>query len=158
MLRKLLLLSLIGFSVLLTGCANMPTPDQMKAQLTGYQLPKLPEADKAIVYVVRPNELGGLVRFNMFVDGKEAHSEMGYTRGGQYIYFNLMPGEHKLYSLAENWAEIPVTVKANDIVFIQQEPSPGILMARNQLFKLEDYEGKYHVKTLKIGTIAKSAK
>lgn len=144
---------------LLSGCVSAPpTTEVMKAESTGFQLPKLPEADKAIVYVVRPSPLGGLVRFNVFVDNQEAPSEMGYTRSSQYIYFNVSPGPHKIYSKAENWAEADVTAKAGDIIFLQQEPTMGIVMARNTLFKLEDYQGKYHVKTLNLGTIVKAEK
>lgn len=142
----------------LTGCASLPSPEVMKAETATYQLPKLPEQDKAIVYVVRPSGLGGLIRFNVFVDDQEASSEMGYTRSKQYIYFSLPPGEHKIYSKAENWAETLVSASAGDIIFIQQEPTMGVVMARNNIFKLEDYQGKYHVKTLKVGTIIKTEK
>lgn len=31
-------------------------------------------------------------------------------------------------------------------------------MARNSISKLEDYQGKYHVKTLTVGTIIKAEK
>lgn len=151
-------LLLASFIVIFSGCASLPSPEIMKAETSTYQLPKLPEPGKAIVYVVRPSSLGGIIRFNVFVDDQEASSEVGYTRLGQYIYFNLAPGEHKIYSKAENWAEIAVSVKEGDIIFIQQEPSMGLIMARNNIFKLENYQGKYHVKTLKIGTILKAEK
>lgn len=142
----------------LTGCASLPSPEAMKAETAAYQLPKLPEQDKAIVYVVRPSSIGGLVRFNVFVDNQEPSSEMGYTRSSQYIYFSLPPGEHKIYSKAENWAETLVSAKAGDIIFIEQAPAMGIIMARNSIFKLDDYQGKYHVKTLTLGTIIKTEK
>jgi hypothetical protein len=143
---------------IVSGCASLPSPEVMKAETASYQLPKLPEPGKAIVYVVRPSGLGGLIRFNVFVDDQETASEVGYTRSSQYIYFNLLPGERKIYSKAENWAETLVTAKAGDIIFIQQEPSMGIIMARNNIFKLEDYQGKYHVKNLSVGTILKPEK
>lgn len=143
---------------LLTGCASLPSPDAMKAEVANFQLPKLPEAGKAIVYVVRPSPMGGLVRFNVFLDDQEAQSEMGYTRASQYIYFNVTPGDHKVYSKAENWAEALVSVKAGDVIFIEQELSVGIIMARNNLLKLEEIPGKYHVKKLTLGTVAKTDK
>jgi hypothetical protein len=155
---KKILLSALALTITLSGCVTLPTPEVMKAATASYNLPKSPEAGKAIVYIVRPTALGGFVRFNVFVDDQEPSSEMGYTRASQYIYFNLTPGEHKIYSKAENWAETLVSAKAGDIIFIQQEPSMGIIMARNTTFKLDDYEGKYHVKTLAIGTIIKSDK
>lgn len=161
MFKKFLLVGLLVGSALITGCASLPSPEVMKAETATYQLPKLPEQGKAIVYVVRPSSVGGLIRFNLldgrfnvFVDDQE----VGYTLRSQYIYFSLPPGEHKIYSQAENWAETLVSVKAGDIIFIQQDASMGIFRARNNIFKLEDYQGKYHVKTLTVGTIIKSEK
>lgn len=157
--RKTLVAALlVAVIATVTGCASLPSPEVMKAETATYQLPKTPEPGKAIVYVVRPSGLGGLVRFNVFVDDQEAASEVGYTRSSQYIYFNLMPGEHKIYSKAENWAEALVKAEAGDIIYIQQEPSMGVIMARNNIFKLEDYQGKYHVKKLTVGTILKAEK
>lgn len=143
-----LIITLVSF---ISGCANLPSVDVMKAETASYQLPQLPQAEKAIVYIVRPSGLGGLVRFNVFVDDHEEASEMGYTRSSQYIYFHLKPGVHKIYSKAENWAETEVTAKAGDIIFIQQEPTIGFIMAQNSIFKVDDYVGKYHVKTLTVG-------
>src|SRR6185369_8631902 len=112
-----------------SGCAKLPPPDVMKSETATFQLPKLPEQGKAVVYVVRPSGLGGLIRFNVFVDDQQDASEMGYTRASQYIYFNLLPGTHKIYSKAENWGETSVSAKEGDIIFIEQEPSMGMIMA-----------------------------
>jgi len=142
----------------LAGCASLPSPEIMKAEVASFNVPKLPDPGKAICYVVRPSGLGGLVRFNVFVDDQQDSSEVGYTRSSEYIYFSLTPGEHKIYSKAENWAEIQVSARAGDVIFIQQEPSMGIIMARNSVVKLEDYQGKYYVKTLQVGTIIKTDK
>jgi len=142
----------------LTGCASLPSPEAMKAETASFQLPKQPEAGKAMVYVVRPSGPGGLVRFNVFVDDQEAASEMGYTRGSQYIYFHVTPGEHKIYSKAENWAEAQISAKAGEVIFVQQEPSMGIIMARNSITKIEALPGTYHVKKLELGTIIKTDK
>jgi hypothetical protein len=151
-------LFIVSVIATLSGCVRLPSPEVMKSETASYQLPKLPEPGKAIVYVVRPSLLGSIIRFNVFVDDKEASSEMGYTRGRQYIYFNLEPGDHKIYSKAENWAEFSVSANANDIIFIQQSVRPGVVMERNVLYKLEDYQGKYHVKMLKVGTIIRTDK
>lgn len=149
-------LLLVSAMALVAGCANLPSAEVMKAETVTYQLPKMPEPGKAIVYVVRPSGLGGMVRFNVFVDDQETPSEVGYTRASQYIYFNLAPGVHRIYSKAENWAEVEVKAVAGDIIYIQQEPSMGVIMARNNIVKLDDYQGKYQVKMLTVGTILKS--
>ncbi|OUS31769.1 hypothetical protein A9Q99_02920 [Gammaproteobacteria bacterium 45_16_T64] len=130
----------------------------MKAQVENFTLPKLPASNKALVYVVRPSLVGWIVRFNVFVDDKEPQSEVGYTRGGQYIYFELEPGQHQILSKADNWAETTVVAEAGDIIFVMQEVFMGMPMARNKLFRLDDYEGKYHIKTLSTGTMLKSNK
>lgn len=143
---------------LLAACASTPSPEKMKADIAGFDLPKLPEKGKAIAYVVRPSKVGFAIKFNVFVDDKEAASEMGYTKGKQYIYFNLTPGKHTILSKAENWASSDVSVKAGDIIFIRQNPSMGVVMARNSLTSIPDYEGKYRVKYLNLGTIKKSDK
>lgn len=144
--------------VALTGCASLPSPDAMRAEVKDFQLPKLPEQGNAMIYVVRPSGLGGLIRFNVFVDDQEAASEMGYTRSSQYIYFQVPPGDHHIYSKAENWAEAQIAVKAGEVVFIEQTPAMGVIMARNSITQIEDYQGKYHVKTLRLGTIIKAQK
>ena len=71
---------------------------------------------------------------------------MGFTRGSEYIYFNLMPGRHRILSKAENWAEATVTTNEGDIIFIQHDAKVDLLMARNSIFQLPDYHGKYQVK------------
>jgi len=154
-MKTVMKIMVIFIALLFAGCATLPSPAQMREEVVDFKLPKLPKDGKAIVYIVRPSSVGGLIRFNVFVDDKEPESEMGYTRGNQYIYFNLEPGEHQILSKAENWAETILTAASGDIIFIQQEASMGILIARNSLFKLQDYEGKYHVKHLTLGTIIK---
>lgn len=142
-------------ALLLAGCATLPSTDQMKSAVATYQVPKLPEPGSAMVYVVRPSAMGTLIRFNVFLNDQESQSEVGYTRGNQYIYFTVPPGAHKIYSKAENWAETTLDVKAGDVVFLQQEVTMGLIMARNNLLRLEDLPGKYHVKNLEVGTLLK---
>lgn len=143
---------------LLSGCATLPSPEQMQSEVAGYQLPRSPEGGKAMVYVVRPSQLGALIRFNVFLDDEEERSEMGYTRGGQHIYFNVPPGSHKLFSKAENTAEMVLTLKPGEVAFVQQEPAMGIIMARNSLFRLDEVQGKWSVKNTSPGTILKTEK
>ncbi|MBA1289104.1 DUF2846 domain-containing protein [Pseudomonas japonica] len=143
---------------LLYGCASSPSPERMQAEVAQYTLPKPAISDKGLVYVVRPSNAGMMVRFNVFLDDKEAESEMGYNRGNQYIYFYVTPGQHVISSKAENWAEMPVTVKAGEVVYLKQEVEIGVVMARNSLKQLSDVEGRYLVKDASLGTIAKESK
>ena len=152
MLKLLVLLTFVG---LFQGCATLPSTEQMKAEIAGYQLPRQPSSGKALVYVVRPSGIGGLIRFNVFVDSKEDNAEVGYTRGGQYIYFSVQPGARKILSKAENWAEMSINVKAGEILYLQQEPAFGVVIARNNIFPIEQTQGIYYIKTLTSGTLIK---
>ncbi|MRD55182.1 DUF2846 domain-containing protein [Betaproteobacteria bacterium LSUCC0115] len=156
--NRLQFAGLLTVLLVLQGCATLPSRQVMQSETQGFVLPKTPESGRAMVYVVRPSGLGGLVRFNVYVDDQKPESEMGYTRGGQYIFFNVKPGTRKIQSLAENWSEWIIDVKAGEIVFIQQEPSIGLIMARNSIFKIDEIQGKYHVKTLQLGTILRMEK
>jgi hypothetical protein len=157
-MKSIRMFGILFFIITISGCATLPSTSEMKAEILNYQLPQTPQEGKAIVYVVRPSQLGTLIRFNVFLDDQEDISEMGYTRGAQYIYFTVAPGDHKVYSKAENWAELEINTKAGDVMFIQQDPVMGIVMARNNIIRLDDVTGKYHIKTLSLGTIIKTEK
>jgi hypothetical protein len=144
--------------LVILGCASLPRPDEMKAQVANYQLPRLPDEGKAIIYVVNPSTFAKHASksgymFEVYLDNKDSQSEVGATLGQQYIYFNITPGEHKIMSKADNWAEINVSAKAGDIIFIQQDPYMGFTTLNIRLLNLQDYEGKYYVKTLPQGRI-----
>lgn len=94
---------------LLSGCAMSSAPppaDAMRADVAGYQLPKLPAAGKAIVYVVFVEGWYGSIGFDVFLDGQTSLYAVGRNRGGQYFHFELEPGEHRLFSKGERWAEL----------------------------------------------------
>lgn len=137
----------------MSGCTSLPTEAEMQKDIAGFNLPKAPAAGKAIVYVVRPSSLGTFIRFNTFIDNNNPKSEVGYTRGGQYIHFDITPGKHTILSQAENLASINLSAKAGDVLFVKQTPQMGIIMARNSLSEISECEGKYHVKHLDIGTL-----
>lgn len=143
---------------LLYGCSSTPSMEAMQADLEQYKLPKAAVADKGLVYVVRPSNAATLVRFNVFLDDQEAESEMGYNRGNQYIYFYVSPRSHVISSKAENWADMPVTVKAGEVIYLKQEVDVGFVMARNNLKVLNDVEGRYRIKDADIGTVIKETK
>lgn len=155
MLNNLKILAVGCGLLVLSGCASVPSQKRMQDEIAGFQLPKLPEPDKAIVYVVRPSIIGTLIRFNIFVDDKKLESNIGYTKGREYIYFNLPPGSHRILSKAENWDTIDITAKAGDVIFLQQDPKMGLVLARNSIKLIDEYEGRYNVKRLSLGKIKK---
>ena len=148
-------LGAVILAIALQGCSTLPTPEEMQVAVKNFKLPKYPAKGKSMVYVVRPSIIGTAVRFNVFLDDQKDSSEMGYNRGGQYIYFNVAPGKHTIQSKAENWAECSINPKAGEIIFIQQDPSIGVIMARNSINTIDELTGKYRVKNATLGTIIK---
>ncbi len=144
------------FVVILAGCASTITPDEMKAAIKDFDLPVLPQIGKAVVYVVRPSNAFKQDSFKVYIDDKQHESEIGYTKGLQYIYFSIEPGRHTVLSKAENWAEKVINVQAGEIIYIQQVAERGTMMARNSLYSPFDYQGKYYVKVLKLGSIIRN--
>lgn len=147
----------------LSGCtglsSSLPRPDEMQAQAASYQLPKLPENGKAIVYAVRPSIDCATHSFSVYIDQQKPESEMGSLKGRQYIYFDVPPGEHKIISKVDYWntiAEMTVSAKSGDILFIKLEPDMGFITLENRILTLQDYQGKFYVKTLTQGKFSSS--
>lgn len=143
---------LLLLAFFLVSCASV-SRQQMVEQAKTYNLPFKPEKNEGIVYVLRPSYLGAVIRFNVFFNNTEEKSEIGWTRGGQYVYFFAKPGEHVFYSSAENTASIKVKVDAGKATFIKQDPSMGFIMARNSLLEVDEDEAKYHMMNLTPGNV-----
>lgn len=144
-------------SLFLVACSTV-TPQQMKKEIAGFNLPYAPEKGEGMIYVVRPSPLGYAVRFNVFLDDENSTSEMGWNRGSQYIYFFVKPGDHNLYSVAENTAELKVNVKEGETVFVRQDSYIGFIMARNSLQEIDEVEGQYNVMKLDKGHVIQKRK
>jgi hypothetical protein len=127
----------------------------MKAELQGFELPLMPVNNGAVLYVVRPSNGAPAVSFDVYVDEKDKAEMIGYNDAKQYIYVPLAAGEHTVYSKAENWAEVKVNATPNEIIYMEQTPQIGFLFARNELKRIDEVTGKYHVKQLKLGTFNK---
>jgi len=153
---KIKLLFILAISSLLVNCATLPTRDKMQEQIAGFELPVKPDKNKALIYVVRPSSVGALIAFNVFLDNTEDAAEMGFNRGSGYIYFYVKPGMHKLFSKAENTAEIEMNTAANVVYYIRQDVHMGLIMARNELVSIDEVEGKYHIKNTTVGNIIRT--
>jgi hypothetical protein len=75
-MRKALLCML---AALVAGCATPSlTPEEMQADVASFRLPQEPGPGSGMIYVVRPSPLGGLIRFNVFLNDQNDASEMGH--------------------------------------------------------------------------------
>lgn len=154
---RLTLFAALCVASLLSGCAaTHPAIPITSVVAADHQLPHLPDKGKAVVYVLFEEAYYGEVEFEVFLDDQSPESRIGINKGGQYIAFELSPGEHKILSKGETWAEVPVTVKAGDAIFIRQEMYFGFLAPRVRLLGLQGGEGANLVKVLKPGLVDKA--
>jgi len=107
-----------------TDKSRHPTPDQ--------------PADKALIYVLRPSMIGNKIQSKLAVDG----DWKGVTRGDNYFYFTLDPGEHYFCSEAENHSLLTLKVEAGKTYYVEQHIEMGIMKARNKIEPMTDEEGK----------------
>ncbi len=150
--KSVLLIALLAVASC-NGCTSLPqvpSTEKVNAAIERFELPHSPKEGKALVYVIRPSWVLGLVRFSVYVDSKDEASRKGHNRTRQYIHFDLEPGEHTVFSRASNWSEITVTANAGETLFIEQEHNAFVT---NKLIHLSEEAGRYRVKNAKPGTI-----
>ncbi len=135
MKRNIYFLYTLVLFLLLTGCSAVQKASiEADAQAKTLAAP----ADKALVYIVRPNPLGLAIRFNVNCDD----IYIGATGGQRFIYTYQSPGKHVFTSKAENTATLEIELAAGQVYYIEQIPKMGIIMARNQLALLDEATGK----------------
>lgn len=105
-----------------------------------------PPADRAAVYILRPALVGKLLNFKVEMDGQL----VGKTKGKQYFYFFVEPGNHTLVSIAENKSELPIVMEAGKTYFFEQEVKMGIVKARNNLVRIDEVDAKIKVQKCKL--------
>jgi hypothetical protein len=97
-----------------------------------------PSAEEALVYVVRPTNMGFAVGFSIACDD----ILLGKTKGKSYVYGFIEPGTHKiLASGGEKDAELEINVEAGKTYYVEQKIKMGVLLARTKLELLTEEEG-----------------
>lgn len=95
------------------------------------------QADKAVVYFVRPNTMGALINFT-FYDGDALIARFN---GGKYYRYECAPGSHVFWARSENRSYVEADLAAGQIYVIEALPLMGGLKAQVQLIPL-DPQGK----------------
>jgi len=107
----------------------------------------IPPEGKALVYVVRPNRAGGLIKFKFHVDGKH----VGTTKARRFLYSVLDPGPHLFMSKSENESEMQLNLEAGKTYFLKQKIKIGALKARNELIQVNESEGREMMQKCRLG-------
>ena len=134
-MKKYVLIILIPIVLFIVGCSAV---GRMPLEVDNMVREMSPPDGKALVYILRPTSFGGIVRMEVTSNG----NYIGATGGGRYIYAILEPGNNTFISKAENKSELKIVLEAGKIYYFEQKLKMGILMARNELIRLDDAEGR----------------
>lgn len=96
------------------------------------------QADKALVYIIRPATMGFAIKMWAFAN----QTFLGVTKGKNYTYAQVSPGEQVLWSRAENVNAIKLQLEAGKTYYLQQHVRPGAWTAHVELEVLDEAEAK----------------
>jgi len=119
------------------ACGPSDAHHSQRTDKDAQALPAQP-ADKALIYVIRPTHVGGLIQTKLAVDKKW----VGVNRENNYFYIVLDPGPHYFCSQAENRSLLSLVVEAGKTYYLQQKITMGMMKARNDLEVLNEEDGK----------------
>jgi hypothetical protein len=123
-----------------TDKKNHPTPDA--------------PADKAMIYVLRPQMIGYKIDSKLAVDGEW----MGVNRGKTYFFFPVEPGVRYFCSESENQDYLALTVEPGKTYFLQQKVEMGMWKARTNLVVMPEAEGRKRLADVNLSVFEKKTK
>ncbi len=118
-----------------------------------------PQKGYAMVYVIRNNNLGALLKYEVYVDDPSDSNKVGHNRINEYINFEVDPGKHKIYSRIWTLSQVSIDVKEGDIIFIAQggaqHPYQLFIDPKTDLSIINEMQAKFLMQDLKLGKIDK---
>jgi hypothetical protein len=88
-----------------------------------------PTEDMALVYILRPSQLGAAIRFWVFAD----EQVLGLTRGKGYTFALVPEGEHLFWAKAENTSTLEMEVVGGRTYYLKVAARMGFGKARVKL-------------------------
>lgn len=146
MKKRLVIFVMILFSILIAACSSAPkvADEKMMQDIKGYKLPVLPNGSTAVVYVVRPEKvLGMIIPFKISVDDVSRK-----LNNGEVLAYIVKPGNHTLVAKSENTKKVEFKAKAKQVYFYETEAHIGWLFARISLESVDSHYGVYQVKKI----------
>ena len=142
--KKLLVLGIFMAALsVMSGCASVPmASDEKDTAAKTFQV----QPEKSNIYVYRNESMGGAVRMEVDIDGKQ----VGTTAAKTYLVVTVNPGKHTLISHAEGNNSLVVDTQAGKNHFVWQEVKMGVLYAGSKLQLVDDQTGKAGVGECKL--------
>lgn len=125
------------FVSLLIGCVQMQVStaaDDADAKAKALSAPK----GKALLYIIRPTNIGKPFAHEITLDGKKIGSTCGYY----YVYTIVAPGKHKLTATGDFTGKLEITTESGKIYYIQQKVLPGVWKGGASLSVVSETEGR----------------
>lgn len=133
--KQLLLVAFLAAASIMSGCASVPmASDQKDAEAKTFRV----QPGKSNIYVYRNESMGGAVKMEVDVDGKQ----VGTTAAKTYLVVTVKPGKHTLVSHAESESDLVVDAQPGKNHFVWQEVKMGALYARSRLQLVDEQTGK----------------
>ena len=137
MLKKILMLFTLVFSVYLAGCATVPmaptADDQLRKQFSA------PSEGTAGLYIYRNSNFGGALTKQLSLDGQL----IGATAPMTYFYREVSPGQHTLSTQSE-FSDNDLIIKTDQgmYYFVRQYIKMGVFVGGANLELVPEEEGK----------------
>lgn len=96
------------------------------------------DANRALVYVIRPTSFGFGVDTWTFSDDKF----IGMNRGKSYFYTYLEPGRHLIWTKSENISPLEMSFEPGKTYYFMEHILMGAFTARVKLEPISEEEGK----------------
>ena len=137
MLRKMLILLTLAFSIYLTGCATVPmaptADDQLRKQFSA------PAEDKAGLYIYRNSTFGGALTKVIYIDDQV----VGATAPMTYFYRVISPGQHTLATQSEfSNNDLIITANPGLNYYVRQYMKMGVFVGGANLELVSEEEGR----------------
>lgn len=137
MLRKILIVVTLAFSVHLTGCATVPmapaADDQLRKQFSS------PGEGKAGLYIYRNSNFGAALTKVVYLDDQV----VGATAPMTYFYREIAPGQHTLSTQSEfSNNDLPITANSGSNYYVRQYMKMGLFVGGANLELVSEEEGR----------------
>jgi hypothetical protein len=97
-----------------------------------------PGPNEAVVYFVRPANMGFAINFWAFVDQRP----IGVTKGNQHLAATVPAGEHIVWSRSGNVSALKLNFEAGQTYYLEQKVKMGGVRARVSLEVLDAEAGR----------------
>ena len=141
--KQLLLVAFLAAASVMSGCASVPmASDQKDAEAKTFRV----QPGKSNIYVYRNESMGGAVKMEVDVDGKQ----VGTTAAKTYLVVTVNPGKHTFVSHAEGNNNLVVDTQPRKNHFVWQEVKMGVMYAGSKLQLVDEQTGKAGVGECKL--------